>query len=146
MGSPKAFFRSTEPLALFKKPPASWAKKPPAPSPKEPVASRTKPAAHANEIPEVRALRRRMRLTQREFAGRFGFPLGTLKQWERGNRKPTGAALVLICVIHENPGLVMRAVRKARQWRPGMLPAIEPRKSYRVPPGYAETTRVWKDF
>jgi len=99
-----------------------------------------------NEILEIRALRERMRITQREFAGRFGFPLGTLKQWERGNRKPTGPALVLIGVIQENPGLVMRAVRKARRKWPGMLADFEPRKSYRVPPGYAEGTRVWKDF
>ena len=145
MGSPKAFFRSTEPLALFKKPPASWSKEPLAPGPKEPVASSRKPAAHSNEIPEVRALRRRMRLTQREFAGRFGFPLGTLKQWERGNRKPTGAALVLICVIHENPRLVMRAVRKARQWRPGMLAEIRQKKTHRAPPGYGYANYIWHD-
>ena len=81
-------------------------------------------------------------MTQREFAGWFGFPLGTLKQWERGNRKPTGPALVLMCVIHESPHLVMRAVRKARRDRPGLLSASAPRKSYRVPPGYAAGTQL----
>ena len=87
-----------------------------------------------------------MRITQREFAGRFGFPLGTLKQWERGNRKPTGPALVLISVIQENPGLVLRAVRKARSKWPGLLAGVEPKKSYRAPPGFGNATRVWKDF
>jgi hypothetical protein len=79
-----------------------------------------------------------MRLTQREFAGWFGFPLATLKHWERGNRQPTGTALVLLSVIHENPRVVLKAVRKARKWRPGMLPAIEQKEAYRAPPGYGE--------
>jgi putative transcriptional regulator len=94
---------------------------------------------------DVRALRERMRLTQREFAGWFGFPLGTLKHWERGSRRPTGTALVLLSVIHENPRVVLRAVRKARKRRPGMLPDIAPLKSYRAPPGYGEGTYVWRD-
>jgi hypothetical protein len=79
-----------------------------------------------------------MRLTQREFAGWFGFPLATLKHWERGNRRPTGTALVLLSVIHENPRVVLKAVRKARLWQPAMLPAIVPHKSFRAPPGLGE--------
>ena len=79
-----------------------------------------------------------MRLTQREFAGWFGFPVATLKHWERGSRQPTGSALVLLSVIHENPRVVLKAVRKARLWRPGLLMPIEPKKSDRAPPGYGE--------
>jgi hypothetical protein len=45
----------------------------------------------------VRAIRERMNLTQRQFAGRFGFPVATLRHWERGNRKPAGTALVPPC-------------------------------------------------
>ena len=84
---------------------------------------------------DVRALRQRMRLTQREFAGWFGFAVATLRHWEQGNRKPAGAALVLLNVIRENPRVVLQAVRKARTREPGSLAAIEPRKSYRAPPG-----------
>jgi DNA-binding transcriptional regulator YiaG len=86
-------------------------------------------------IPDVRALRERMRLTQREFAGWFGFPVGTLRHWERGNRTPAGTALVLLYVIRENPRIVLQAVRKAR-WRKESVAAIEPVKSNRAPPGF----------
>jgi DNA-binding transcriptional regulator YiaG len=87
---------------------------------------------------DVRALRRKMRLTQRQFAGWFGFPVATLRHWERGNRKPAGTALVLLNVIRENPGVVLRAVRKARTREPAILAAIEPHKSYRAAPGEGE--------
>ena len=70
-----------------------------------------------------------MGLTQREFAGWFGFSLGTLKHWESGNRKPTGTALVLLAIIHDNPRAVLRAVRKTRQRRPGLLAEMKPKKS-----------------
>jgi len=80
-------------------------------------------------------MRRRLRLTQRQFAGWFGFPAATLRHWERGNRHPSGSALVLLCVIRDNPRVVMQAVRKARLLAPGSLPEIEPLESYRAPPG-----------
>lgn len=59
----------------------------------------------------VRALRKRMRLTQKQFCRRFGFPLATLRHWERGDRKPTGTALVLLNVVRHNPRAVWAAVR-----------------------------------
>jgi putative transcriptional regulator len=40
---------------------------------------------------EIKAMRRRLRLTQRQFAGWFGFSAATLRHWERGNRHPTGS-------------------------------------------------------
>jgi DNA-binding transcriptional regulator YiaG len=51
---------------------------------------------------EIRALRKRLHFTQREFAGYFGFPVATLRHWENGDREPTGCAYVLLQVI---PGL-----------------------------------------
>jgi len=85
----------------------------------------------ASEVIDVRALRERLRITQRQFAGWFGFPVATLRHWERGNRTPAGTALVLLHVIRENPRAVLQAVRKARK-RGEQLAAIEPKKSYRV--------------
>ena len=87
---------------------------------------------------DVRALRERMRTTQREFACWFGFSVATLRHWERGNRKPVGTALVLLHVIRENPRVVLQAVRKARVWQPGIVPPIERLKSYRASPGWGE--------
>jgi len=62
----------------------------------------------------VVALRLRLRLSQTEFARRFGFPVGTLRHWEAGERKPRGAALALLRVIAYNPAVVMRAMSRSR--------------------------------
>ena len=59
---------------------------------------------------DLRELRRRMGLSQASFAARFGFPLGTLRNWERGRRKPDGAAQVLLQVIDREPEAVERAL------------------------------------
>lgn len=79
-----------------------------------------------------------MRLTQRQFAGWFGFAVATLRHWERGNRRPAGTALVLLEVLRENPRVVMQAVRKARRRDPASLAAIELTKSHRAPPGFGD--------
>ena len=89
-------------------------------------------------IVDVRYLRERLRLTQRRFAGLFGFPVATLRHWERGNRQPSGCALVLLNVIRENPRVVLQAVRKARDRAPGTLALIEPLRSHRAPPGLGD--------
>jgi putative transcriptional regulator len=79
-------------------------------------------AAHARGAPsgvlehrphavDVAELRRRLGLTQDQFAGRFGFSVATLRHWERGDRTPQGAALVLLNVIERNPGAVLEAIR-----------------------------------
>jgi putative transcriptional regulator len=60
---------------------------------------------------DVKAIRRRMGMTQREFAIRFGFSLETLKNWERGHRRPEGAARALLTVIDKRPDAVLEALR-----------------------------------
>jgi putative transcriptional regulator len=59
---------------------------------------------------DVQALRKRIGLTQEEFAAKFGISLGTLRHWERGDRKPHGPALVLLRVIDKNDRAVLRAL------------------------------------
>ena len=54
--------------------------------------------------------RKRLGLTQEQFAARFGFSVATLRHWERGDRKPHGAALVLLNLIDREPKAVMRAL------------------------------------
>ena len=62
---------------------------------------------------DVRAVRRRTGLTQAEFRRRFGFPLGTLRNWEQGIRTPQGPARTLLVVIDAEPEAVQRALGKA---------------------------------
>ena len=59
---------------------------------------------------DVPGLRTRLGLTQEQFAARFGFSVATLRHWERGDRSPSGAALVLLNVIDKDPRAVMRAL------------------------------------
>jgi len=67
------------------------------------------------EVPntDVRAVRRRLRLSQSQFAARFGFQPATLKNWEQGRTKPDGPARVLLAVIAHHPEAVEDALRKA---------------------------------
>lgn len=59
---------------------------------------------------DVAALRRRMDMTQEQFAARFGFSVATLRHWERGDRRPAGASLVLLNVIERDSQAVLRAL------------------------------------
>lgn len=62
------------------------------------------------EAVDVSALRQRMGMTQEQFAARFGFSVATLRHWERGDRTPQGAALVLLNVISRAPDAVRSAL------------------------------------
>lgn len=59
---------------------------------------------------DVSELRRGMGMTQEQFAARFGFSVATLRHWERGDRTPQGAALVLLNVIKRAPDAVTAAL------------------------------------
>lgn len=59
---------------------------------------------------DVKALRAKVEMTQEEFAARFGFSTATLRHWERGDRQPHGASLVLLNVIERNPRAVIEAL------------------------------------
>jgi putative transcriptional regulator len=61
----------------------------------------------------VRDLRRRVRLTQQEFAARLGVPVETIRNWEQGKRAPRGPARALLAVIAHAPETVFAALAKA---------------------------------
>lgn len=62
------------------------------------------------EAVDVSALRQRMGMTQEQFAAQFGFSVATLRHWERGDRTPQGASLVLLNVIKRAPDAVRAAL------------------------------------
>lgn len=62
---------------------------------------------------DVRAVRRKLGLSQSEFASKFGFQPATLKNWEQGRTRPDGPARVLLAVIARHPEAVEDALRKA---------------------------------
>ena len=53
---------------------------------------------------------RKWGMTQEQFAARFGFSVATLRHWERGDRTPQGAALVLLNVIKRAPDALQTAL------------------------------------
>lgn len=59
---------------------------------------------------DVAALRKKLGLTQTEFAAKFCISLGTLRHWERGDRQPHGPALALLNVVSKEPEAVFRAL------------------------------------
>ncbi len=59
---------------------------------------------------DVKTIRKKVGMSQSEFASAFGISLGTLRHWERGDRKPRGPALVLLNVVAKEPKVVLRAL------------------------------------
>ena len=68
--------------------------------------------ARVRRTPNVRALRKKLKLTQEEFASRFRLPLGTIRDWEQGAHRPDMAAQVLLTVIANDPDAVTRALKR----------------------------------
>ena len=66
--------------------------------------------ARARRVPPLKALRFKLGLTQEEFAARFQLPLRTVRDWERGARRPDAAATILLRVIERNPQAVLDAL------------------------------------
>jgi putative transcriptional regulator len=59
---------------------------------------------------DVKAVRKKVGMSQREFAASFGISLGTLRHWEQGTRQPHGPARVLLNVVAKEPKLVLSAL------------------------------------
>jgi putative transcriptional regulator len=68
---------------------------------------------HVPPAVDVKEVRRRTGLTQEQFAAKFAISVGTLRHWERGDRTPRGATLVLLNIIAKEPKAVMRALEAA---------------------------------
>jgi putative transcriptional regulator len=68
---------------------------------------------HLRRVPQVKVMRRALRLTQEEFAARFHIPLGTLRDWEQGKTQPDQAARAYLKVIARNPRAVLEALDSA---------------------------------
>lgn len=97
---------------------------------------------------DVAALRERLGMTQNLFAARFGFPLETLRNWEYGKRRPSGASMTLLNVIARNPRAVLVALRApSRELRPiedytALWDAEQQRNELMVLAGEEETKRL----
>ena len=62
---------------------------------------------------DVRDLRRKMGLSQSQFATKFGFPPATLRNWEQHRARPDAPTRVLLAVIARHPEAVEDVLAKA---------------------------------
>ncbi len=62
---------------------------------------------------DVRRVRRKMGLSQAQFASKFGFPPATLRNWEQGRSHPDAPTRVLLAAIAKHPEAVEDALGKA---------------------------------
>ena len=67
------------------------------------------------EVPDVKAIREGLNLTQRQFAALMGISMRTLQNWEQGRRNPEGPARVLLMVAARNPKTVLEAVQASQR-------------------------------
>lgn len=59
---------------------------------------------------DIKAIRRRMGLSQTMFAQQFGFSVSTLRNWEQGKRRPDPAVRAYLRVIEKAPDTVRAAL------------------------------------
>ena len=62
---------------------------------------------------DVRAIRKRLHMTQAGFSAAFGFSLDAVKHWEGGRRTPEASARAFLMVISKNPAAVLGALHPA---------------------------------
>ena len=58
----------------------------------------------------ARRVRKRLGLTQVEFARRIDVPHETIRNWEQGKRGPTGAARALLRILDKAPETALRVL------------------------------------
>ncbi len=56
--------------------------------------------------PPIVNTRQKTGLSQRQFAEKLGISVNTLKSWEQGQRKPSGAGMALMRLLDKRPELI----------------------------------------
>jgi putative transcriptional regulator len=71
-----------------------------------------KGAAHVHvvDVPDVRAIRTHLKMSQNEFAKAYRIPLATLKNWEQGRRQPDAPASAYLQAIARRPKVIREAL------------------------------------
>jgi putative transcriptional regulator len=59
---------------------------------------------------DVKAIRKRVKMSQAEFSRAYGISKRALQEWEQGGRQPDSAARAYLTVIAKQPVVVRRAL------------------------------------
>lgn len=65
---------------------------------------------HVVKVPNVKAIRERLDMSQLEFATAYRIPLTTLQGWEQGRRRPDAPASAYLLAIARIPDEVRAAI------------------------------------
>jgi putative transcriptional regulator len=60
---------------------------------------------------DIKRIRKRLNVSQSQFALMIGVSKATLQNWEQGRREPEGPAKALLRVVDKNPDAVLEALR-----------------------------------
>jgi putative transcriptional regulator len=77
------------------------------------TADRSRYRVHVPADIDVKAIRRKLNMTQERFASAFGFPLSTVRDWEQGRARPETTARAYLLVISRQPELVEKTLHEA---------------------------------
>ncbi len=61
---------------------------------------------------DVKSIRERLGLSQRQFAALMGVSIDTLQNWEQNRRKPRGAARTLLLIAAKHPEAVLDVLQQ----------------------------------
>ena|ERR1700693_2973607 len=61
---------------------------------------------------DVKAIRKRVKMSQAEFSRTYGISKRALQEWEQGGRQPDSAARAYLTVIAKEPAVVRRALAR----------------------------------
>ena len=74
------------------------------------------PSTYRVHVPakvDVKAIRKKVGLTQLEFAAQYGLNPARVRDWEQGRSQPDGAVRAYLLVIDRDPEAVKKALRAA---------------------------------
>lgn len=61
---------------------------------------------------DVRAIRRKLNLSQDDFAAEFGFSINQIRDWEQERTRPLGGVRAYLMMIQMNPEAVLKILRE----------------------------------
>jgi putative transcriptional regulator len=73
------------------------------------------PGMRVTMFPNIKEVRARLKLDQKQFAERFGLSVDSIQNWEQGRRLPDGPAKILLAVIAKHPKAVEDAIAEFRE-------------------------------
>ena len=82
---------------------------------------KTRAIVHKVKIPDkidVKSIRKNLKLSRPAFADRFGFSSRIIQHWEQGDRRPQGAARVLLLLLQRAPGTVEEILNAGGKTQP----------------------------